>query len=201
MDGGIRWLLIDLDDGLGVQAIVGDALATQYSLGGCYLHSQVSATSGVVGLATNRALLIEIGMAFFVLFVSYSIALDPPQLPKTGYILAPFMVGGVVGLCIYCSGGLISGYGGAGINPGRCIGPAVAMGGVMWTNHWVFWLGPGTASVAMAILYHTIPPTHIEKYRSRKAQAKAGGRQLGRTPNPYSNQQAQPTALTLHPKP
>ncbi|KAG0583102.1 hypothetical protein KC19_3G109600 [Ceratodon purpureus] len=159
---------------LAAKAIVGNAVALRYSLGGCYLTSQVSATSGVVGMDTNRAFLLETGLTFFVLFIAYSIALDPPRLPRTGYTLAPFLIGAVVGLGIFTGGSLVSGYGGAGINPGRCIGPAVALGGSMWTGHWVFWAGPALAGLAMAALYHNIPPTHVQVYKLRKAaRAKA----------------------------
>lgn len=152
------------------KTVVGEALANQYSLGGCYLHSQVSPTSGVVGMETGRAFLLETVLAFFVLFISYSVALDPPRLPRIGYTLAPFIVGGIVGLCIFAGGNLVTGYGGAGINPGRCIGPAVALGGEMWKGHWVFWLGPGSAGVIMAALYWNIPPTHVQVYKLRKAK-------------------------------
>ncbi|XP_024389627.1 aquaporin TIP1-2 isoform X1 [Physcomitrium patens] len=158
--------------------VVGNALATQYNLGGCYLQSRVSATSGMMGLGTGRALVLEIVLAFFVLFISYSVALDPPRLPRTGYTLAPFMIGGIVGLCIFAGAGLFSGYGGAGINPGRCIGPAVVLGGSMWTGHWVFWVGPGLSGALMAALYRNIPPTHIQVYKLRKEARKGlvGGR-------------------------
>ena len=151
------------------KAAAGDALAVKYSLGGCFLRSQVSATSGVVGVQAGRALLLEVVLTFFVLFIAYSVALDPPRLPRIGYTIAPFMVGGLVGLCIFAGGNLVSGYGGAGINSARCIGPAVALGGSMWTGQWVFWLGPALSGLAMAALYRTIPPTHVQVYKLRKA--------------------------------
>lgn len=145
---------------------MGDALALRYSLGGCYLHR---GGDEEVGLEIGRAFLLEVVLTFFVLFISYSVALDPPRLPRIGYTLAPFMIGGVVGIGTFAGGSLIEGYGGAGINPGRCIGPAVALGGSMWTGHWVFWAGPSLAGLAMAALYRTVPPTHVQVYNLRKA--------------------------------
>lgn len=162
---------------------LGDALALQYSLGGCYLHSQVSATSGVVGLETGRAFLLETVLTFFVLFVAYSVALDPPRLPRIGYTLAPFIIGGIVGLCIFAGGNLATGYGGVGLNPGRCIGPAVALGGSLWTGHWVFWVGPALAGLAMAALYRNNPPTHDQVYKLRKAARAKSGIKGGKSRN------------------
>lgn len=146
---------------------IGETLASQYSLAGCYLRT------GNVGIEPGRAFVLEMVLGFFVLFISYSVALDPPRLPKTGYVLAPFIVGGIVGLCIFAGGNLVAGYGGAGINPGRCIGPAVVMGGSMWNGHWVFWAGPAVAGLLMATLYRTIPPSHVQVYKLREAKAAA----------------------------
>lgn len=156
------------------KAVVGSRLALQYSLGGCYLRSHGE------GLDPARAVLLETLLALFVLFISYSVALDPPRLPRTGYTLAPFIVGGIVGLCIFAGGNLVAGYGGAGINPGRCIGPAVAMGGAMWDGHWVFWIGPGVAGIVMAGFYWNIPPTHVQVYKLRKAKRAVDGIQGAR---------------------
>ena len=89
----------------------------------------------------------------------------------TGPILAPFMIGAVIAMMIFVSGGLMEvagGYTGAGLNPARCFGPAVAMGGTLWDNHWVWWAGPALASLGVGIIYHVIPPHHVELYRSRE---------------------------------
>lgn len=162
--------LISIVSGTLHQEIVGDTLAAKYLMGGCYLRSQTSATSGITGLEVGPALISEIFFTFFVLYVAYALALHPPQLPRTGYILAPFMIGGVVALCIFSSGGLSTGYGGAGINPARCIGPATVLGGSMWTGHWVFWVGPVVSCVALALFYWTIPPDHVEMYKKRNVK-------------------------------
>ena len=36
---------------------------------------------------------------------------------------------------------------GLGINPARCLGPALLHGGSLWSGHWVFWLGPFMACI------------------------------------------------------
>ncbi|KAG0583099.1 hypothetical protein KC19_3G109300 [Ceratodon purpureus] len=154
---------------LAVKNIVGHTLAWKYMLGGCYLHSQPSPTSQQVGLQPGRALLLEIILSFFVLFIAYSVALDPQRLPRTGPRLAPFLIGILVGLCIFAGGNLIPGYAGAGTNPGRCLGPAVALGKSMWSHHWVFWAGPAVAGLAMAAMYRVIPPSHLQAYARRNA--------------------------------
>jgi aquaporin-4 len=156
---------------LAVKKIVGDAVARKYMLGGCYLHSQVSATSGVVGLEPGRAFLLEIVLSFFVLLIAYSVALDPQRLPATGPRLAPFLIGGLIGLSIFAGGSLVPGYSGAGVNPGRCLGPAVALGAPLWTGHWVFWAGPAVAGLALNTLYRTVPPSHLQDYERRRNAA------------------------------
>ena len=154
---------------LATKATAGEALGAKYFLGGCFLHAQISATSGVVGVHPGRALLLETLLTFFVIFIAYSVALDPPRLPRIGYTLAPFMVGGIVGLCIFAGASLVPGYGGAGINAARCIGPAVVLGGSVWDGQWVFWLGSALSGLVMAAVYRTIPPTHVQVYKNRKA--------------------------------
>ena len=76
----------------------------------------------------------------------------------------------VISLLVFVSGGLMDvsgGYTGVGLNPARCFGPAVAMGGTLWVSHWVWWVGPFLAALAVGLIYHLIPPHHVELYRSR----------------------------------
>lgn len=57
----------------------------------------------------------------------------------------------VVGLSVII-GCLFGGpYTGAAMNPARAFGPAWAMSS--WENHWVYWFGPLTGSIAAAIVY------------------------------------------------
>lgn len=68
--------------------------------------------------------------SFILLFVAYGTALDPIQGEVFGPVVAPFFIGGILGMNIFVSGGvaLEEGYTGAGMNPARCFGPAIATG-------------------------------------------------------------------------
>eukprot|EP00249_Psilotum_nudum_P007002 c20235_g1_i1 orf=207-1355(+) len=158
--------------GLILNLVVAEDVAAKFALGGCLLRNTIP-VNGVLmeaGISTGAGLVAEFVFTLALLYISFSVALDPKQFQVTGPILAPFMVGAVIGLLIFMSGGLASvagGYTGAGLNPARCFGPAVAIGGHLWRDQWVFWVGPLLSCVAFSILYHIIPPHHVELYRSR----------------------------------
>lgn len=157
---------------LALKVVVAESVAETYGLGGCYLKNTILSDGSLVeaGIAAGPGLLAEFVFTLVVLYFAFSIALDPKQFQVTGPILAPFMIGGVIGMMIFMSGGLMvvsGGYTGAGMNPARCFGPAVAMGGTLWNDHWVFWVGPFLSALALGVIYHVVPPHHVELYRSR----------------------------------
>eukprot|EP00250_Pteridium_aquilinum_P013779 c21569_g1_i1 orf=276-1412(+) len=157
---------------LALKVVVAESVAETYGLGGCYLKNTILVDGALVeaGIEVWPGLLAEFVFTLVILFFAFSVALDPKQFQVTGPILAPFMIGAVIALMIFMSGGLMvvsGGYTGVGLNPIRCFGPAVAMGGTLWTNHWVWWVGPFFSALAMGIIYHAVPPHHVELYRSR----------------------------------
>lgn len=111
---------------------------------------------GMMGFGIGCVLVFEIVFVFFVFFILYFVVLDFLWLLRIGYILVLFMIGGIVGLCIFVGVGLFLGYGGVGINLGRCIGLVVVFGGFMWIGYWVFWVGFGLLGVFMVVLYCNI---------------------------------------------
>lgn len=154
-----------------VKGVLSHEKAEMYQLGGCLLHQTLPGGAGgpaaTTGLYAGRGLLSEFGFTFVLLYVSFGIALDPKQGAVFGPALAPFLIGTTLGLLIFVSGSLMApGYVGAGMNPARCFGPAVVMGGQLWKDNWVFWVGPMLACLAIAFLYNLIPPYHDEIYAS-----------------------------------
>ncbi|KAG5581890.1 hypothetical protein H5410_052517 [Solanum commersonii] len=61
-----------------------------------------------------------------------------------GHAIDLSIVGVVLGLLVFISTTVTGkkGYGGAGINPTRCLGPALIRGGHLWDGHWIIWVGP-----------------------------------------------------------
>ncbi|CAI8619853.1 unnamed protein product [Vicia faba] len=45
-----------------------------------------------------------------------------------------------------------AGYAGVGLNPARCLGPALLHGASVWNGHWVFWAGPFLA----CLVYYSV---------------------------------------------
>eukprot|EP00897_Mesotaenium_endlicherianum_P009670 jgi/Mesen1/8731/ME000052S08158 len=168
-----------------VNGIISAQKADKYQLAGCLLRQTLptattAASAGATttttttattltttGLSASAGLLSEFAFTLVNLFLAFGIALNPKQQQVFGPIVAPVMIGGVLGLLIFISGLLMGpGYVGAGMNPARCFGPAVVHGGDLWDDNWVFWVGPFLACVAQAVIYNVIPPDHGHVYAS-----------------------------------
>ena len=96
------------------------------------------------GISSSAALLTEIVLTFFLVFVVYGTAVDK-RAPKVGGLF----IGLTVALDILM-GGPISG---AAMNPARHLGPALLGGGT--ENIWLYWLGPVVGGVLAAVVYKT----------------------------------------------
>jgi aquaporin Z len=90
-----------------------------------------------------QALVTEIVLTFFLMFVVYGTAIDK-RAPRVGGLF----IGLTVTLDILM-GGPISG---AAMNPARHLGPAL-IGGMM-QNWWLYWVGPLLGSSFAALTYH-----------------------------------------------
>ena len=94
------------------------------------------------GVTVTMALITEIVLTFFLVFVVYGTAVSKR---------APSMGGLFIGLTIVMDiliGGPISG---AAMNPARHLGPALFGGGMQ--NMWVYWLGPMIGGALGAVAY------------------------------------------------
>ncbi|XVF00947.1 hypothetical protein REPUB_Repub04eG0046200 [Reevesia pubescens] len=146
---------------LALQAVVSTKIEQTFSLGGCTITIVVPSSNGplVIGLKKSQALWLEIICTFIFLFASIWIAFDKRQAKHLGRVMVCSIIGVVVGLIVFISTTVTStkGYAGVGMNPARCLGPALIRGGHLWSGHWVFWAGPAIACVAFALYTKLIP--------------------------------------------
>ncbi|KAF8410459.1 hypothetical protein HHK36_002988 [Tetracentron sinense] len=150
---------------LALKAVVSSKIEQAFSLGGCTLTVIAPGPNGpiTVGLETGQALWLEIICTFVFLFASIWIAFDHRQAKALGRIPVCLIIGGVLGLLVFISTTVTAkkGYAGVGMNPARCIGPALVRGGHLWNEHWVFWAGPAIACVAFYLYTKIIPHQHF----------------------------------------
>lgn len=94
------------------------------------------------GVTVGQALIVEIVLTFFLMFVVYGTAIDAR---------APKMAGLFIGLTVtmdILAGGAITG---AAMNPARHLGPALLGGGL--SHVWLYWVGPITGAVLASLIY------------------------------------------------
>jgi len=138
--------------------MVGEDIAVSVGIGQCGIGQYANE----VGI--GAAFLVEFVFSFILLFVIYGMVLDPSQNVTAGPILGPLVVS-----FIFCFNFAVSGlirpnanYGGAAMNPARCLGPAIAMGNL--ENQWVFWIPCICAAILHGALYILVPPYHETLY-------------------------------------
>lgn len=101
-----------------------------------------------------QALVLEVALTFLLMFVITAVATDTRAVGQA----AAIAIGGTVALAALV-GGPISG---ASMNPARSLGPAI-VGGV-WTDAWVYLLGPATGAALGALTYQALRGRHSPKH-------------------------------------
>ncbi|KAF9620819.1 hypothetical protein IFM89_014756 [Coptis chinensis] len=151
---------------LALKAVVGSSIERAFSLGGCTVSVIAPGPHGptTIGIETNQALWLEIICTFVVLFASIWMAFDERQAKAHGALTVCAIVGIVMGLMVFVSTTVTTkkGYAGVGMNPARCIGPAIVRGGHLWDDHWIFWVGPAIACVTFYLYVKIIPRQHFK---------------------------------------
>ncbi|KAM3695513.1 hypothetical protein ACJW31_07G137900 [Castanea mollissima] len=131
-----------------------------HSLGGCTIdgNGATSALSPVIALA------LEFVCTCVVLFVGVTVAFDKKRCKELGMAMVCVVVAGSMALAVFVSITVTgrAGYGGVGLNPARCLGPALLHGGKLWDGHWVFWVGPFFACIAYYCYSMNLPKEEEE---------------------------------------
>jgi glycerol uptake facilitator-like aquaporin len=100
-----------------------------FKVGGCWLYSDV--------VPVADAFVIEFVTCTLLLFFAFGVGLDPRQRQLIGPSLSPFLVGMTLGILSLGTAYTRYGYGGASLNPARCLGAFVGSRFPGW--HWYHW--------------------------------------------------------------
>ncbi|KAG9442985.1 hypothetical protein H6P81_018839 [Aristolochia fimbriata] len=149
---------------LGLNVVVRHSIEEAYLLGGCTLRVVVAPHGPSVGVETGQGLWLELICTFIFLYASIWIAFDGRQAQAHGPVIVCSIVGAVLGILVFISITVTNqkGYSGAGLNPARCIGPALVRGGHLWDDHWVYWVGPAIACVIFYLFIKVSPQQHFQ---------------------------------------
>ncbi|XP_043710074.1 probable aquaporin TIP3-1 [Telopea speciosissima] len=146
---------------LAFKAVISREIDDNFALGGCTLSVVTQGPNGpiTVGIGTDQALCLEILGTFVVIFAACGIGFNRSGIlgPKPVFMFS--IIGTMVGLMTYVTSTVttVQGYAGAGMNPARCIGPAIVRGGLLWDRHWIFWVGPAIAALGFYVYTMVIP--------------------------------------------
>lgn len=126
-----------------IKTVMSHDVVVKYSLGGCAINENGS------GISIGTALMLEFLCTFVILLLAMTVAVDQKRSKEAGVLMVAFVFAASIALAIYVSIVVTGkpGYAGAGVNPARCLGPALLQQGQLWYGHWVFWLGPFLASI------------------------------------------------------
>ena len=98
------------------------------------------------GNGAGAGLLVEAVLTFVLVFVIFATAMDPKGLTH----LAPM----AIGLAVLVDNLVGIPLTGASMNPARSFGPAVVAN--VWSDHWIYWLGPLIGAGVAALVYEFV---------------------------------------------
>ena len=99
-----------------------------------------------IGDGAGAGLLLEAVLTFALVFVIFATAIDPKGLTH----LAPMAIGLMVTVDQLIGVPMT----GASMNPARSFGPAIVAN--VWTDHWIYWLGPLIGAALAALIYQYV---------------------------------------------
>lgn len=106
--------------------------------------SNLGVTLPASGVSVGTLVGLEIAMTFTLVFVIFSVAVDPNSQFKG---IANFVIGLTITSCVLV-GGTITG---ASLNPARSFGPALITG--TWDYQWAYWIAPLIGGALAAFVY------------------------------------------------
>ncbi|XP_012084462.3 probable aquaporin PIP2-6 [Jatropha curcas] len=141
-----------------IKSVMDHRIAEKYYLGGCIIDGNGK------GIAQTTALVLEFCCTFVVLFVGVTVGFDTRRFKELGLVMVCVILAASMGLAVFVSISVTgrAGYGGVGLNPARCLGPALLHGGSLWDGHWVFWVGPFLACIFYHAFSFTLPRQEME---------------------------------------
>ena len=129
-----------------IAAQVAGAIAAALLLLAVWPSQPANLGATVPSVATGSALLYEVVLTAFLMFVIMAVATDTRAVGAA----AAIAIGGTVGLDALFGGQIT----GASMNPARSLGPALAAG--EWTKFWIYIVGPVAGAALGAFAYQLV---------------------------------------------
>jgi aquaporin NIP len=129
-----------------IGAQLAGAVAGAFLLLAAWPSKPANLGSTVPSVSTGTALLYEIVLTAFLMFVIIAVATDTRAVGAA----AAIAIGGTVGLDALFGGPIT----GASMNPARSFGPALASG--TWTDFWIYIVGPVVGAAIGALAYQLV---------------------------------------------
>ncbi|KAI3804001.1 hypothetical protein L1987_32168 [Smallanthus sonchifolius] len=142
------------------------ALVGLISLSRAFIYIFAQCVGALLGALALQAVVSHNISVFFTRWVhphGYCTRPKRTRAKALGVLVVFSIIGTILGLLVFISTSLTGkkGYAGAGMNPARCLGPAMIRGGHLWDGHWVFWVGPAISCMAFYIYTKIIPSNHF----------------------------------------
>lgn len=119
-----------------------------FLVGGCTIDPSL--------VPSGDIFVLEFMSDFVLLFLAFGVGLDPRQRETYGPALGPILVGFTLGVLSFGTSIVRDGYGGASMNPARCMGAFV--GSKFPSYAWILWVAPICASILHGAIYWALPP-------------------------------------------
>ncbi|KAL4616034.1 hypothetical protein ACB092_07G170000 [Castanea dentata] len=137
-----------------LKIVMNDEMVDKYLVGGCPINRDGT------GISLGTALLLEFISCFIVLLTSMTVVFDKRRFKELGVTVVCALIAASISVAIFVSVMVTGqpGYAAAGLNPARCLGPALVLGKHdLWHGQWVFWLGPFLACIVYYAYAKTLP--------------------------------------------